>query len=89
MPKKVKEARIEIVKSNRLREGDRILYSNIKCKVTNIEGNGNVSFLIHDDLLEKRNFMEWYRILESKEVDLCPICFGELKDGKCDCQEGG
>jgi hypothetical protein len=89
-PRVVLEAKVEVVKANQLREGDRILWANLNCKVFSITPRGDVAFSIAEDAqLESHNYMHWYRILDSKEAEVCPICIRTLTNGKCDCQNKG
>ena len=64
--KTLKEARIEVVKSNQLREGDKILWSNLICEVIMVSHSGVVRFKSTPEaaIIEEQHWMFWYRIIE-------------------------
>lgn len=81
--KLVTEATITPVKSNRLHIGDEILWSNIRCIVTNLIGlvHKQVEFVHAEDdnnpnaIKDVQDYMHWYKIKSYKEINVCNCCF--------------
>ncbi|MCW3130640.1 MAG: hypothetical protein N2V75_11170 [Methanophagales archaeon] len=79
--KLVKTAKIGVVTLSQLREGDEILWSNIRCKVLEIDRfKRKVTFVpsslplsYHSNPFEG-SYLHYYRILECEEISTCTIC---------------
>lgn len=90
--KVIKEAEIEVVKVHDLKEGDEILWSNLRCRVEKIEMlQREVHFIpiSHDDgetePFHFRFYRNYYKLKKFKEVDICIQCGKEIEFGDiCD-----
>ncbi len=86
--KLVKKAKIEVVTIGNLREGDEILWSNIRCKVLEIDRfKRKVTFVpsslplsYHSNPFEG-SYLHYYRILECEEISTCTICGKRIESG--------
>ena len=69
MMRKVKHAEIEIVEGKNLEPGDEILFSDIRCVVTEVGETGYVYFKAVESQkeMQPRNFREWYKLLHYLE----------------------
>ncbi|MCD6127470.1 MAG: hypothetical protein J7J91_10040 [Deltaproteobacteria bacterium] len=82
----VKRAKIEIITIDSLREDDEILWSNLRCKVVEIDRcNRKVTFvpssLPYSAHPFEGSYMHYYRILECEEINTCIICGKEIENG--------
>jgi hypothetical protein len=77
------EAKILPVRKDQLREGDEILWSNIRCVITNIIAT-DVFFVFKEEydkgykIPSAGDYRYWYRIVDCKEIDCCISCGREL-----------
>ena len=85
--KVVKKAEIEVVRLAQLREGDEILWSNLKCKVLEIDRyNRKVTFVpsslsaVSAEPFEG-SYMHYYRVLKCEEINTCMLCGKEIERG--------
>jgi len=86
--KVVKKAKIEVVRLAQLREGDEILWSNLRCKVLEIDRfKRKVTFVpsslplsYHSNPLEG-SYMHYYRVLKCEEINICMLCGKEIEEG--------
>ena len=80
----VKKATVEVVTLSQLREGDEILWSNLRCKVLGIDSlNRSVVFAPADGEEKpfEGSFMHYYRVLACEEVNICIFCGREIASG--------
>jgi len=82
----VKKAKIEIVKLNELKIDDYILWSNLRCKVQEIDRwNRKVTFVpcsMPDDYEPlEGSYLNYYRLIDWEEKNICNICGKELEKG--------
>jgi len=85
----VKKAKIEIVKLDELKEGDKILWSNLRCKVINIDRFKRkvyfVPYSMPDGEPLEGSYLNYYRLIKSEEKNICYMCGKEIKEGDiCD-----
>ena len=82
--KLVKTAKIEVVTLSQLREGNEILWSNLRCKVLGIDSLSRSVTFAPVDSIEKPfegSFMHYYRILACEEMNICIFCGREIASG--------
>jgi len=81
--KVVKKAKIEVVRLAQLREGDEILWSNLKCKVLEIDRyNRKVTFVPNSTpISEEVSYRHYYRITDCEEINICIVCGKEIEEG--------
>ena len=82
--KMVKTAKIEVVTLSQLREGDEILWSNLRCKVLGIDSLSRSVIFAPVGGVEKPfegSFMHYYRVLACEEVNICIFCGREISSG--------
>jgi len=82
----VKKAKIEIVKLDELREGDYILWINLRCKVQEIDRwNRKVTFVpcsMSDDYEPlEGSYLNYYRLIDWEEKNICYMCGKEIEEG--------
>ena len=87
----IKNAKIEVVTIDSLREDDEILWSNLRCKVVEIDRcNRKVTFvpssLPYSAHPFEGSYMHYYRILECEEINTCTICGKKIEHGDI-CEE--
>jgi len=85
----VRKAKIEIVKLDELKAGDYILWANLRCKVQKIDRwNHKVTFVpcsMPDDKPLEGSYLNYYRLIDWEEKNICYICGKELEEGDiCD-----
>ena len=80
----VKTAKIEVVTLSQLKEGDEILWSNLRCKVLEIDSLSRSVIFAPVVSVEKPiegSFMHYYRVLACEEVNVCTFCGREIASG--------
>ena len=85
----VKRAKIEVVTIDNLREGDEILWSNLRCKVVNVNmWQRSIIFVPYSmpDSATEGSYMHYYRIQECEEANICTLCGKEVEQGDI-CEE--
>jgi len=87
----VKKAKIEVVTIGNLREGDEILWSNIRCKVLEIDRFKRKVTFVPSSLPDYDNpfegsYMHYYRILDCEERSVCTFCGRVIENGDI-CEE--
>ena len=85
----VKKATVEVVTLSQLREGDEILWSNLRCKVLGIDSLSRSVIFAPAGGVEKPfegSFTHYYRILVCEEVNVCTSCGREIASGDI-CEE--
>jgi len=81
----VKEAEIEIVKFSDLKIGDEILWSNLRCKVDDIDMFRRE--LRFSDVSQFAGsfcysaYRNYYKLISYKEINICHVCGKEIEDG--------
>ena len=84
----VRTAKIEVVKLEHLKEGDEILWSNLRCKVITIDRfKRKVYFAPHStsDKLFEGSYLYYYRLISGEEQNVCCACGREIEEGEiCD-----
>ncbi len=87
----VKTAKIEIVTLRQLQEDDEILWSNLRCRVLEIDRyNRKVTFIPsslpdYDNPFEG-SYMHYYKILDCEERSVCTFCGKVIENGDI-CEE--
>ena len=84
----VRTAKIEVVKLEQLREGDEILWSNLRCRVVNVdEFKRKVYFVPYSTPGEafEGYYLNYYRLIDYEEQNICHACGREIEEGEiCD-----
>ena len=71
----VKKAKIEIVKLGQLKEGDEILWANLRCKVVNINKFKRKVYFIPDSMPGdpfEGSYLNYYRLIDWEEQKCLP-----------------
>ena len=84
----VRTAKIEVVKLEELKEGDEILWSNLRCKIISIDRfKRKVYFVPHSSPDEpfEGSYLNYYRLVNWEEQNVCRACGREIEEGEiCD-----
>jgi len=84
----VKTAKIEIVKLEQLKEGDEILWSNLRCKIVSIDRfKLKAYFAPHSSPGEpfEGSYLNYYKLIDWEEQNVCHLCGREIEEGEiCD-----
>ena len=81
----VRTAKIEVVKLEQLKEGDEILWSNLRCKVVSVDKfKGKVYFIPHSTSGEplEGSYLNYYRLVNWEEQNVCRACGREIEEGE-------
>ena len=81
----VKTAKIEVVRLEQLKEGDEILWSNLRCKVVSVDKfKGKVCFIPHSTSGEalEGSYLNYYRLISWEEQSVCRACGREIEEGE-------
>ena len=81
--KVVKKAKIEVVTIRELREGDEILWSNLRCRVIGINRYRRKVFFVPNStpISEEVSYRHYYRITDCEEINICIVCGKEIEEG--------
>jgi len=84
--KVVKKAEIEVVTIRELREGDKILWSNLRCRVIEIDRHNRKVIFAPSSLPASAkpfegSYMHYYRVLKCEEINTCMLCGKEIEEG--------
>jgi len=89
--KVVKKAKIEVVTIRELREGDEILWSNLRCRVIGINRYRRKVFFVPNStpISEEVSYRHYYRITDCEEINICIVCGKEIGEGDIckECEE--
>ena len=84
----VRTAKIEVVKLEQLKEGDEILWSNLRCKVITIDRSKHKVYFAPYSTSDKPfegSYLNYYRLISGEEQNVCSACGREIEEGEiCD-----
>jgi len=84
----VRTAKIEVVKLEELKEGDEILWSNLRCRIVNIDRFKRKAYFVphsSPDEAFEGSYLNYYRLVNWEEQNVCRSCGREIEEGEiCD-----
>jgi len=84
----VKTAKIEVVKLEQLKEGDEILWSNLRCRIVSIDRLKRKAYFVPRSMPDEPfegSYLNYYRLISWEEQNVCHACGREIEEGDiCD-----